>query len=261
MTPLLMSSTDASVPAVSGDPATSPLQPYRSAGDGQRWWNLPSRTVAPRLAVVGASLLALGVVLALCEARWGATITSWDRPINEWFVRLGGGEGGIVHTLSTAVSWIGSGRRTGPIVLVFAAVLVVLRNWRWAVFVLLSAEVGYLISDVTKVLVARQRPPYLTFDALAVTTSFPSGHTFGGITAWVAMGLTMWFLLPRPWSTVVGITLMSIGVLNGPSRLLLGAHWVSDVIGSWLLASGWCLLAAAFTLWRWGPRPIEVDTA
>ena len=261
MTTLLMSSTDASVPAVSGDPTASPLQPYRSAGDGQRWWDLPTRTMAPRLAVVGATLLTLGVVVALCEARWGATITSWDRPINEWFVRLGGGDGDIVHTLSTAVSWIGSGRRTGPIVLVFAAVLVVLRNWRWAVFVLLSAEVGYLISDVTKVLVARQRPPYLTFDALAVTTSFPSGHTFGGITAWVAMGLTMWFLLPRPWSTVVGITLMSIGLLNGPSRLLLGAHWVSDVIGSWLLASGWCLLAAAFTLWRWGPRPVEVDTA
>jgi len=261
MIPPLMSSTDTSAQSVPGDAAaTSPLQPYRSDGDGRQWWDLPARDTARRLAATGGVLFAFGLLLAACEARWGASITSWDRPINDWFHGVGGRDG-LAHTVATGVSWIGSGRRTGPIVLVFCAVLILLRNWRWAVFVLLSAEIGYLISDVMKVVVARQRPPYLSFGALEAATSFPSGHTFGGITAWVAMGLTMWFLLPRPWSTGVGITLMSIGLLNGPSRLLLGAHWVSDVIGAWLLASGWCLLAASFTLWRWGPQPPGTDSA
>ena len=255
-----MSSPNHAACAVPGDVTSSPLQPYRSAGDGQRWWNLPDRRTVPRMVAVGAVLLSLGLLLAACEARWGATIATWDRPINEWFHGIGGHDG-IAHSFATGVSWIGSGRRTGPIVLVFCAVLVALRNWRWAVFVLMSAEVGYLISDVTKVVVARQRPPFLSFGPLEAATSFPSGHTFGGITAWVAMGLTLWFLLPRPWSTTLGVACALLGLSNGPSRLLLGAHWVSDVIGAWLLAAGWCLLAAAFTLWRWGPRPVEADTA
>ncbi len=230
------------------------LQPYvgRPGLEGRRWWPLPPRTVAPRLAVVGAVLLSIGVALAVAVARDEVGMDARDLAVNQWFRDLGVSSD-VLTQLAEWLSWIGSGRRTGPIVIVFAVVLLALRQWRWAVFQLLVTELGYLISDVAKVTVSRQRPPWADFGPLESGTSFPSGHTFGGVTAWVTMGLVLWFLLPRAWSTVLAVSCWCIGLLNGPSRLVLGVHWVTDVLGGLLLGSGWLLLVSAACLWAWGP--------
>jgi membrane-associated phospholipid phosphatase len=232
----------------------SVLQPYvgRPGLEGRRWWPLPPRGVALRLAVVGAVLLALGVALAVAVARDEAGMDARDLAVNQWFRDLGTSNGFVLQ-LAEWVSWIGSGRRTGPIVTVFAVVLLVLRQWRWAVFQLVVTQVGYLISDVTKVAVGRQRPPWTDFGPLESGTSFPSGHTFGGVAAWVAMGLVLLFLLPRAWSTVLAVSCWCVGLANGPSRLVVAEHWVTDVLGGLLLGAGWLLVVFAACLWVWGP--------
>lgn len=199
-------------------------------------------------------MLSTGMLLAVAVVRDERGMDARDLGVNEWFRALGTGNR-VLHGVAEWVSWVGSGARTGPIVLGFCAVLLVLRQWRWAVFQLLSAEVGYLISDTIKLVVGRQRPPWHQFGALAQGTSFPSGHTFGGLTAWVAMGLVLWFLLPRAWSTVSGAACWTVGLLNGPSRLLLAEHWASDVVGGLLLGGGWLLVVSGACLWMWAPGP------
>ena len=179
-----------------------------------------------------------------------------DRGLNLWFRHLGLSNGALRQVAET-VSWIGSGARTGPLVLTACAVLLLLRQWRWSVFLFASAEVGYLISDTVKLLVGRVRPPWHYFAPLEARTSFPSGHTFGGMTAWVAMGLVLWFLLPRAWSTLLGPACWTLGVLNGPSRLLLAKHWVSDVAGGWMMGTGWLLVVAGTCLWLWAPGGVR----
>jgi undecaprenyl-diphosphatase len=67
--------------------------------------------------------------------------------------------------------------------------------------------------------------------------SFPSGHVFG---EWMAYGLLFAFI-PRivPWAPIVWpVRLFCAFVLvaGGPARLYSGSHWLSDVIGSILLA-------------------------
>jgi hypothetical protein len=61
------------------------------------------------------------------------------------------------------------------------------------------------------------------------------------------------------WSTILGWLLISVGVLNGPSRLILGQHWVTDVLGSLLLASGWLLIVSGICLRWWGRPPDTYD--
>ena len=230
------------------------LQPWvgRAGWERRRWWPLPRRDRAPGLVVAGLALLLGGLLVAVAVVSDERGMDARDRGLNLWFRNLGRSSD-VLHQVADRVSWIGSGARTGPLVLTVCLVLFLVKQWRWSVFLLLSAEVGYLISDSIKLVVGRVRPPWHYFPPLELRTSFPSGHTFGGMTAWVAMGLVAWFLLPRAWSTVVGPLCWTVGLLNGPSRLLLAKHWVTDVAGGWLMGTGWLLVVAGVCLWQWGP--------
>ncbi len=79
--------------------------------------------------------------------------------------------------------------------------------------------------------------------------SFPSGHVFNNVAlAMVACAVYGWrrFWWVWLWAALVGY-----------SRIYLGAHYPSDVLGSAILSVGysWAILAGARTLWRvWAPR-------
>ncbi|MEU3464071.1 phosphatase PAP2 family protein [Streptomyces sp. NPDC006733] len=138
--------------------------------------------------------------------------------------------------------------------LLVAAVVVWLlyrRAWRlaaWAaVTSLLSSSIGVLV----KTAVERARPQLPDPVAHAPGYSFPSGHA---MTATTSCGILLLVLLPlipprlRPlaWTAAV-VSVVGVGY----TRVALGVHWASDVVGGWLL--GLALLtatAAAFQAWR-----------
>jgi undecaprenyl-diphosphatase len=219
-----------------------------SLGDTSRYRSLPQRDQALRLALVGVGLLVPGVMLAVAVATFGTWVDARDLGVNTWFFELGASNGWL-EQVATWLSWIGRGERTLQVVIVVSAVLVVARQWRWAVFLVVCSQTGALISTGIKHAVGRPRPPFGDFDASQLTSSFPSGHTFAGVTAWVAMGIIVLYVLPRPWSTMLAVVPLVIGIANGPSRLVLGRHWVTDVLGAWLLASGWLLVVWAAFVW------------
>jgi len=212
------------------------------------WW---------RFVALGAVLFGCGLTIAVFVARNKQSMNANDLGVNTRIHDFGL-DHPFLREIARAVSWLGSGLHTVPTVLTFLLALLVFRKWRWFVFLAASAELGLLISRLLKAGVGRSRPPWVTFSGPELGTSFPSGHTFGGITSWVAMGIAMLFLLRRPWSTILGWFLIAVGVLNGPSRLILGQHWVTDVLGSLLLASGWLLIVSGICL-RWWGRPPGTD--
>jgi undecaprenyl-diphosphatase len=219
---------------------------------------VPERRQASRFAVAGVALLLPGLMLAGFIVATGTWLNDRDLGLNTWFANLGESSG-LLNQVSTWLSWIGAGERTLQVVIVVSAVLVMTRQWRWAVFLVVSSQTGALLSTTIKHAVGRQRPPFGDFDASQLTSSYPSGHTFAGITAWVAMGIIVLYLLPRPWSTILAVVPIAIGLANGPSRLILARHWVTDVLGAWLLASGWLLIVWAAFVWFLAPRTDPVD--
>lgn len=216
---------------------------------------MPPRSLWPRLLVLGVGCLCAGLLLALLVAFQERWVSFSDYPYNEWFHQLGA-RNLVLHDLAEGLRRYGSGRWGTPLVLAFAVVLMAFRRWRWTVFVLACAAGGYVISNVAKFAVSRARPPWAELPGISASTSFPSGHTFTGATTWVAIGVVLLFVLPRPYATILGWLAIVFGVVIGPSRWILGQHWITDVIGAWLLGLGWVLLVSAVLLRWWGPDPM-----
>ncbi|MFU8852732.1 phosphatase PAP2 family protein [Micromonospora sp. SL1-18] len=131
----------------------------------------------------------------------------------------------------------------------------------WLVlWVVTTMTVGGLLGVLLKVLVGRHRPELLDPVARASGFSFPSGHA---LTATLAAGVLLLVFLPftrdrRPLRRALWAVAVLIAVVTGLSRIALGVHWTSDVVGGWLL--GLAVLAAttaAFRPWRarTGRRP------
>ena len=143
-------------------------------------------------------------------------------------IALGGGSAGlgVVMLASCVLAWRRGGRR-------------------WLAF-LVGTYVGTeLLFWTMKVVVDRPRPPLSLQFATAGSASYPSGHT--AIATAVAASLavaasrTARPLLRR--SAVAG--LVALPVVVGVSRIALGVHWLTDVIGGALLGLGWVLALAA----------------
>lgn len=134
---------------------------------------------------------------------------------------------------------------------------------RLALWVASTMAAGGLLGALIKLLVGRHRPEMLDPVARAAGFSFPSGHA---LNATLAAGVLLLVGLPftrgRRWRrrALWGAAIAIAGV-TGLSRIALGVHWSSDVVGGWLL--GVAVVAATasgFTTWRHqtGRRPVRV---
>jgi undecaprenyl-diphosphatase len=107
-------------------------------------------------------------------------------------------------------------------------------------------------------LVHRPRPPQENWATRASGWAFPSGHS---TTAALAAGLLIaaLFLRPQRGAMPLRLGVACWGVLVGLTRVYLGVHWLTDVIGGWLFAIGWLGLCL-WVMSRWLPASLVPDT-
>jgi undecaprenyl-diphosphatase len=133
---------------------------------------------------------------------------------------------------------------------------------RLATYLLVAAIGGGIVDSAVKVMVNRPRPVLDEPIATAIGKSFPSGHAMSSMVTYGALLLIFLPALRGRWR-VVGIAGTATLVFAiGLSRILLGVHYVSDVIAGWTLGLAWLLGAtAAFSIWRTeeGKPPVDVS--
>lgn len=135
------------------------------------------------------------------------------------------------------------------------AVAVLGRRWVDAVLVLLAGATGALAGDALKLLVARPRPPVELAREVSEGYGFPSSTVLFVV---VLLGAVCYVLrdTPRPVFVVVSAASSLLVIMVGLSRVYVGEHWATDVVGGWLFGAAWLIpLAAAHRWWSTGRAP------
>jgi len=99
--------------------------------------------------------------------------------------------------------------------------------------------IGEFLNLELKGYVMRSRPPYHEA-AHAFGYSFPSGHSMGAFIAYGMLAYLLTLAVPqRRVQIAVVVVFGSLILLVGFSRIYLGAHWFSDVIGGFAAGTVW----------------------
>ena len=191
--------------------------------------NAPSRWVA-----VSAALAVFGGV-AYLSARFDTFIG--DR---EGLTRFQAVDSGWLEGAARGVTILGDPLVAALSVLGLAALFLALRR-RLDALVALLLFIPEGLQLAVKELVARPRPELSLLDHPSTTPSFPSGHAthavlFFGCVAVLVAGLIRPLWLARLVQVLLWLTVLAVGA----SRVYLGVHWPSDVLGAYLFG-GTCL--------------------
>ena len=141
----------------------------------------------------------------------------------------------------------------GPTVLwlVISAVagfLVLQTRYRTAIVVLLTSSSGELLNQIMKLAFNRPRPTIVPHLRVVYSTSFPSGHAMESAIVYLTLAA---ILMRASESTATKTYILALAVLLtvlvGISRVYLGVHYPTDVIGGWIVGFIWasiCWLVA-----------------
>ena len=132
---------------------------------------------------------------------------------------------------------------------------------RLALFVAITGEGSILLNNVVKIAVNRLRPVLADPVAHATGPSFPSGHAQAAIVGYSVLLLVFLPVLHGAWrKAALTLAILMVAAI-GFSRVALGVHFVSDVVGGFILGAAWvAAMAAAFNAMRVdrGHRKVDV---
>lgn len=164
------------------------------------------------------------------------------------------GYAGSHPRLAEAARWVtelGAARVLLPVTGAGLLLLLVRRAWSDAALLAGITLTGRLLVELMKDWTARVRPDATGHLVPVDSLAFPSGHSANATMVWLCLALLL-PLGPRLRSAAVWIAVW-VALAVGVSRVMLGVHWPSDVIGGWAFGLFWTLLLLTLS----GRRPLE----
>jgi membrane-associated phospholipid phosphatase len=197
-----------------------------------------------------ASLFVLGSIAEGVRAHEVFALDTWATPF------LHGLASPDLNALMGALTNIGSSLVIVPLFVAVTAVLLWKRRYGAAAFLGLASGGALVLNATMKVFFERPRPK-LAWARVLPDYSFPSGHTMNAVVFYIALALIVWSVFGRRVG-LVALTLAVVLALGvGVSRIYLGYHYLTDVVGGLMAGVAWLLVVgAAFRArpnwWPWG---------
>jgi undecaprenyl-diphosphatase len=142
--------------------------------------------------------------------------------------------------------------------IIVAIFFIVRRAWLNLLIWVVALAGGEVLNLLLKAIFARPRPVFDVPLVVEKQFSFPSGHAMMSI---ICYGLLAYFIFgalhSRRWRVIIGAGIVLLVLFIGFTRLYLGAHYLTDVVGGF--AAGWvwlstCIYALGFARSRLGER-------
>jgi membrane-associated phospholipid phosphatase len=224
-------------PAAQG--TASPKQAARPAAQGTASPKQAARPAAQGKAFLIAAAGAAAAFGALLVVAYLIPGGRWlDASALEGFVAA---NESFVSRVAHAVVQLGNPPEVGVIAVGLAALALGRGRPRVAAFVIVLLAATSVSSQVLKALLAHPRPDALTAGGHVAAEAFPSGHA----TAAMSLALAAVVAAPRRARPAAAVLGSALALAVGVSVVLLGWHFPSDVIGGFLLATGWALVLVA----------------
>jgi undecaprenyl-diphosphatase len=208
------------------------------------------RQNVPLLVALAAVAFAAWLFLELADEVTDGETRNFDEAVLLAF-REGGDPNdplgpGWVEELARDVTGLGS-----AVVLAFATLaatgfFLLRRKWHLAIYVAAAVASGSIASLLLKSGFDRPRPDLVAHGQYVYTASFPSGHSMLSAVAFLTLGaLLAGAQKGRAMQLyVLGLSAL-LALAVGVSRVYLGVHWPTDVLGGWAAGMGWAILCWA----------------
>jgi membrane-associated phospholipid phosphatase len=187
--------------------------------------------------VLAASGIAFGLLAIAYDYDPLATI---DEETAEW---IAAAMPTVVQWAARPPSWVGGWLVTAPIVVALGVALVIAKRHfdaLWAAVALIGIHL--VVTPLLKEAFDRPRPEVESAVPLPDSDAFPSGHASGAVVTFgvlATLATERWPARARELWTAAAVLAFAIGA----SRVVLGVHFLSDVLAGWALGLAW--LAAA----------------
>lgn len=199
-------------------------------------------------------------LLALAVVDQAPAIDSFNATINA----LVQGARGALDSFFVTITMLGDLLPMTALCLVICAILAIARKWDSLAFFATNVILAVVCVQALKFIFAVPRPGAETLVPIPGSFSFPSAHSFCSLIVFGMIGLLIFRALNRkgvPYNVAIvpGIIFVIFAILIGISRIYVGVHWPSDVLGGWLLAGMWLPFASA--LYTVGARKVVLSKA
>ena len=195
------------------------------------------------------SLIVAGLAIWLSGAMLDAVLD------NATVVRLDIAAASWIHSrarptglaVSQIISEIGSPTTMGVIAVIGGAILFARGRLTTLITWVAVFAGGGLLEKLLKNVVHRSRPAFTPTPPVEQSLSFPSGHT---MMCAIGMGMLVYMLtvpryMPKPWRGILIGLAVSLVLAVGISRIYLGAHYPSDVLGGLAFGTAWVSVCVA----------------
>jgi undecaprenyl-diphosphatase len=158
---------------------------------------------------------------------------------------------GWCEWLARAATSLGNGLTVTVVTAVVAIVCLLIRRRRLGIWLAVTVAGGALANTAIKYAMERVRPATAGVLTSAHGFAFPSGHTQIATVTYPAVVLVVGWQLRQPGRLVRRISAAVVTLVVaavGLSRIFLGVHWPTDVLGGWLFGSAWVTASTAVLL-------------
>lgn len=191
-----------------------------------------------RLAAVAIMAGSFALLLVLV---WNGETNTTDMALRNWALSF--------NTPTTVTIWEGVSFMGSVVVLcsftfVSMGLFAMRRDWPPVRHIAFAMGGAVGLDTVVKWIVHRPRPDEIYAHTMPASYSFPSGHALYSLTFYISIAIVMSRHTRGTKTKVIWSAAVLMFTSIGASRIFLGVHYGSDVLGGYLIAAVWLILLA-----------------